>query len=348
MKEFVNKYPSRPNSHHLFLSIALFLLLTTACGANAGQRTGEYLGEWAESESAAPGDVATTAPLVNFDADSAYSYVARQLAFGPRVPNTEAHRQAGDWIASELRRHGASVTEQTMKLKAFDGTVLDSRNIFAQFNPEARQRILLLAHWDSRPWADEDPDPAKRHLPVDGANDGASGVAVLLEIARQLNHVNPGKGIDILMADAEDWGEDGNDDSWAMGTRYFATNPPVKGYSPDFAILLDMVGGENATFCREYFSEKAAPQVAEKLWSTANRLGYGNIFLNRMGSAVLDDHVELIKAGIPAIDIIEYHPGEESGFNSRWHTTSDNLEGISTETLKGVGDTLITFLLDNR
>lgn len=318
------------------------------CGKNSGQKIGETLGEWAQAESVSPEDVATTSGTINFDADSAYNYLDRQVAFGPRVPNTVAHQKAGDWLAEELKRQGADVTEQSMKLKAFDGTVLNARNIFARISPPGatgeHSPILLLAHWDCRPWADKDPDPEKRSMPVDGANDGASGVAVLLEIARQLA-LNPIKiPVDILLVDAEDWGTDGDEDSWALGTKYFVENPPVKGYSPTAAILLDMVGGEGAVFCREYFSERSAPQLAEAIWHTAAGLGYGNMFVNRMGSAILDDHVQLIKAGIPSIDIIEYHPEEESGFNARWHTSSDNLDGISKSTLEAVGKTLMQFL----
>ena len=298
----------------------------------------------AESESPAPGDIMDEPPLGNFDADSAYMYLARQVAFGPRVPNTPAHKATGDWLAAELRRHGLKVTEQNAKLEAFDGTLLEARNIFGQLNPEVKDRVLLLAHWDCRPWADEDPDPQKRDQPVDGANDGASGVAVLLEIARQLSEQNYKKGIDILFVDAEDWGMDGDDDSWALGTQYFIKNPPVKGYSPNYAILLDMVGGEGAVFPREYFSERSAPWLSEAIWKAASDSGYGELFLNRLGTAVTDDHVQLIAAGIPAIDIIEFHPGRDGGFNSRWHTTADNLDGISKSTLDAVGNTLLTFL----
>lgn len=325
--------------------IFLFLLSTLlACNSKNTGQLKENLALWSESESVAPEDVATSAPLVNFNGDSAYRYLASQLEFGPRVPNTIAHRKAGDWLSGELKRHGLKVTEQTAKLKAFDGTILDARNIFGQYNPEAKDRILLLAHWDCRPWADQDPDPEKRILPVDGANDGASGVAILLEIARQLS-LNPiDKGIDILFVDAEDWGTEGDDDSWALGTRYFVENYPVKGYSPRFAILLDMVGGNGATFYREYFSEKSASVLADQIWQTAHRLGHGDFFPDRMGSAIMDDHVQLIKAGIPAIDIIEYDMRGGGGFNPRWHTTKDNLEGISKNTLDVVGSTLITFL----
>ncbi len=283
-------------------------------------------------------------PAVVFDADSAYSYVSEQVAFGPRVPGSEAHRMAGEWLAAELRRHGAEVVEQKATLTCFDGKKFDALNIFGQYNPDADDRLLLLAHWDCRPWADQDPDPANHDRPVDGANDGASGVGVLLEIARQLSATNPGKGVDILFVDLEDRGTDGDEQSWALGARYFVENPPVDGYAPAYAILLDMVGGKDAVFCREYFSEQAAPQLASAIWGIAEASGYGSLFRNRMGGAVTDDHVQLIEHGIPAIDIIEYHPEAESGFNPRWHTVADNMEGIDPATLKAVGQTVVNFI----
>lgn len=315
-----------------------------SCGAKGSQQVSSAMKLLAEGESPVGTDVSTQAPLGNFQSDSVYQYLAKQVSFGPRVPNSDAHRRAGDWLSSELKRHGAKVTEQKMQLKAFDGTVLNSRNILGQINPDAKERILLLSHWDSRPWADKDPDPDKRSQPVDGANDGASGVAVLLEIARQLSLHPIQKGVDILFVDAEDWGTDGDDDSWALGTAYFVENPPSGFVMPQSAILLDMVGGKDAVFCREYFSERANPALAEEIWQTAHQLGYGEIFLNRMGSAIMDDHIQLIKAGIPAIDIIEYNPENNTGFNPRWHTTSDNMEGISKATLGAVGQTLMAFL----
>lgn len=277
-----------------------------------------------------------------FSADSAYVYLSRQVDFGPRMPNTEAHRQAADWLVSELKRHGAAVTEQYADLKAFDGTVLHARNIFGQFNPEVDNRILLLAHYDCRPWADQDPDPEKRSRPIDGANDGASGVAVLLEMARQISSSNIKTGVDILFADAEDWGTEGDDESWAMGTRYFANNPVIPNYTPAYAILLDMVGGKDAQFPVEYFSQQNAPDLVNEFWGVAREAGFGSRFPFRIGSAVTDDHIEFIKVGIPAIDIIEYHPG--SGFNPHWHTSADNLSNISKETLGAVGQTLFQFL----
>lgn len=284
---------------------------------------------------------------ISFDADSAYSYVARQVAFGPRVPNTEAHRLCGEWLSGELRKRGMKVVEQRAELKAFDGTKLNALNIFGQFNPEKDDRVLLLAHWDCRPWADQDADPANHKIPVDGANDGASGVGVILEIARQLSLKNPGKGIDVLFVDAEDWGTEGDEQSWAMGARYFMEHLPVDNYMPREAILLDMVGGKNAVFCREYFSEQAAPRLAQSLWGIAESLGYGNLFLNQFGGAVTDDHVQLIEHGIPTVDIIEYHPADEVGFDPDWHTVNDNLDGIDRNTLQAVGETVMYYIVNN-
>lgn len=321
-----------------FLLIVGMAWVGASCGAKGASSSSDSVAAVTEMQE---GSGATDI----FSADSAYVYVERQVAFGPRVPNTEAHRRTGDWLYSELQRHGAQMIDQRMTLRAFDGTDLSARNIMGRYNPEATERTLLVAHWDCRPWADEDPDESKRSLPVDGANDGASGVGVLLEVARRLGESAPAKGVDILFVDAEDWGSSGDSDSWALGAKYFVENPPVTGYAPDRVILLDMVGGKDAKFYREYFSETSAPDLNDELWVTGGKLGYGNRFINRIGTAVTDDHVHFIAAGIPSVDIIEYNPGE-GGFNSRWHTTSDNMAGISAETLGIVGTTLMTYLLN--
>lgn len=313
-------------------TVSLALLLS--CGAGKKTSAGIDNGDAASHEQNA----------TLFSADSAYSYVASQVDFGPRVPGSEAHRLCGDWLSDKLKSFGAEVTEQNATLTTFDGTKIPMRNIFARINPDAEKRALLLAHWDCRPWADHDPNPEYRSTPVDGANDGASGVGILLEIARILPKDGP--GVDILLCDAEDWGEESNDESWALGAKYFAQNLPVKGYMPSSAILLDMVGASEATFMREYFSQLANPALADEIWAIAKQLGYENMFINRMGSAVNDDHVELIKAGIPAIDIIDYREG--SGFYDGWHTTSDNMDRISKETLGAVGNILETYLLKDQ
>lgn len=277
-----------------------------------------------------------------FDADSAYAYVAKQVAFGPRVPNSSAHEATAAWLSAELRRHGAELTEQKADLKAFDGTVLKNTNIMGSFNPEADNRLLLLAHYDTRPWADEDADKSNRRKPIDGANDGGSGVGVLLEAARQIGRQNPGYGIDILFADSEDYGTEGDESSWALGTRYFAENPIKPGYRPSEAILLDMVGGKGAVFPAEYFSRRSAPALDDAFRAAAERAGHGNLFPKVYGGAVTDDHVELIKQGIPAIDIIDYRVNE--GFCPTWHTLDDTMENIDRETLRAVGETLMNYI----
>lgn len=321
-----------------YIPVMVCAAMLGACSARGGNT---------QSDSPASDAGSAAVQAAAFSADSAYAYVEHQVNMGPRVPNTRAHALTADWLAGELRRRGADVTEQTADLQAFDGTTLKARNILARFNPDAQRRLLLLAHWDCRPWADEDPDPAKRSAAVDGANDGASGTGVLLEIARQLQATPPKEGVDILLVDAEDWGTSGSEDSWALGAQHFVANPPIVGYQPSEAILLDMVGGTDAQFRREYFSEHAAPQLNDALWSTAAALGYADRFINRMGAAITDDHVMLIEAGIPAVDIIEYYPGEGGPFNPRWHTASDNMEGISAETLGIVGTTVMTYLRSN-
>lgn len=310
-----------------------------ACGCGA---TGH--GNAADSAQAAE-TAGVPAGVPAFSGDSAYANVAAQVAFGPRVPNTEAHRRAGDWLCGRLRGYGADVTEQKAELTAFDGTKLQARNIYARFNPQRRERVLLLAHWDCRPWADEDPDPEMRREPVDGANDGASGVGVLLEIARLLQAAPEADGlpgVDILLVDAEDWGSHDDDDSWALGCKYFVANPPGKDFSPSRAILLDMVGSPNATFYKEYFSEQAAPDINAALWSAAAARGYRAMFPPAVGSAVTDDHRPLIEAGIPAVDIIDYRP--QQGFDPVWHTTADNMDNISARTLGAVGQTVTDYL----
>lgn len=314
--------------------MSLCILLFAAC--SAGRQT-DGSRQVAESS-----DIEETITRPQFDADSAYRNVETLAGFGPRVPNTEAHRRTGDWLAAEMRRYGWNVTEQKARLKAFDGTMLNARNIFAQLNPEKDDRLLLLAHWDSRPWADQDPDPARRGEPVVGANDGASGVGVLLEAARQLALRNSDAAVDILFVDAEDWGAEDDEDSWALGTKYFAEHPPVAGYRPLQAILLDMVGSPDARFGVEYFSQESNPMLLRQVWNNAMALGHDRYFHGGFGGAVTDDHVQLISHGIPSIDIIDYrYSPDYQGFDPVWHTTFDDMRNISRETLGAVGETIL-------
>lgn len=296
--------------------------------------------------------VVKTVNVPVFNADSAYYFIQKQLSFGPRVPNTKAHRDCGDWLAATLRQYNAEVTEQRTKLRAFDGTMLDARNIIGSFNPETRSRIMLCSHWDSRPWADHDPDIANRKKPVPAANDGASGVGVLLELARVLSSENPGVGVDIIFFDAEDYGEPQDyrgsyQDAWALGSQYWSRNPHTPGYSARFGILLDMVGADGAVFSQEAYSRYYAPNIVRKVWETAERIGYGNVFINRNVGQVIDDHLYVNEyLRIPTIDIIDYSDERYKGFFDYWHTIGDDIDKISKQTLKAVGQTVTTVVFE--
>ena len=286
-----------------------------------------------------------------FDADSAYFFLAKQVEFTPRVPNTKAHRDCAAFLINTLGKYADTVISIPLTAKAYNGTLLNGQNIVGVFNPEARRRILLAAHWDSRPYADHDPVPAHRRTPIDGANDGASGVAVLLEVARQLR-LNPVEiGIDIVFFDLEDYGAPqdertaGGDNFWCLGAQAWAKNQHVKNYHALYGILLDMVGGKGAQFSKEGTSMQYAPDVVEKVWYRAQLLGFSSYFPNKETPHILDDHW-YINAGtnIPMIDIIEYDAASNTGFNKHWHTLSDNLDNIDKETLAVVGKVLLSVI----
>ena len=290
-----------------------------------------------------------------FQADSAYRYCEQQCQFGPRTMNSDAHEQCGQWIAEKFRSFGLQVTEQKAELKGYDGTMLRSTNIIASFKPELTDRLMLCAHWDSRPWADNDPDEQHWQQPVMAANDGASGVAVMLEVARLLPdslHL----GVDFICFDAEDWGvpqwSDAPDDpdSWALGAQHWAQHLHAEGYKPRYAILLDMVGGQGARFFRELYSKRYAPQVVERVWQAAQVMGFSSYFPRKDGGMITDDHVPVNQvAGIPCIDIIPYYPDcEASSFGPTWHTVNDDMQHIDPNTLKAVGQTLVQVLFSEQ
>lgn len=290
-----------------------------------------------------------------FSADSAYLHIERQVAFGPRVPGTPGHKATSAYLASELERYGMKVTLQEMTLTAYDGTALESVNLIASHNPGAEKRVLLFAHWDTRPIADHDPNTSRRSEPIPGADDGASGVGVLLETARLLNTEGlKNIGVDIILFDAEDYGapqdagyEGDSEETWALGTQYWTRNPIPPGYKADFGILLDMVGAKGAAFYREYYSQESAGRFVSMIWDKARRLGHGKFFRNEMGGSVTDDHIFIIRnLRIPCVDIINYDPNTPTGFGSHWHTHGDNLDNISKETLKAVGETVWAVLED--
>lgn len=328
--------------HHSVLFISL-LFLGLACSGRGDRQAGSARG----GQSQAP---AAEVPV--FSEDSAYAYVARQVAFGPRVPNTEAHRQAAAWMVSTLGRFADTVQVQQARVRAFDGTVLSISNIIASFEPEARSRILLCAHWDSRPFADWDPDPANHYSPIPGANDGASGVGVLLEVARALSLDAPGIGIDIVLFDAEDYGEheqsnQNTEDSWGLGSQHWSRNPHRPDYNARFGILLDMVGASGARFKQEGFSMFYAPNIVRKVWATARRIGYGHFFPEEQGGYVTDDHyyVNQIR-NIPTINIIHQENNGRHGFFPQWHTLEDDIGIIDPATLKAVGQTVLTVIYE--
>lgn len=274
-----------------------------------------------------------------FNADSAYSYVEKQVAFGPRVPNTKAHVDCKNYLVAKLQQFTDTVIVQTGQVMTYDNRKLNIFNIIGRLYPKAETRVMLFSHWDSRSVADQDTE--RKNEPILGANDGASGVGILLEMARIIHEKNPGIGVDIMFFDAEDQGEATGQyqDSYCLGTQYWAKNQPIPFYKPQYGILLDMVGGKNAKFYREGGS---AGFVLEKVWGRAAQLGYADYFVNSERSAIIDDHYYVINmTGIPCIDIIQYEEGSNSRFPYYWHTHKDDMSAVDKNTLKVVGQTLL-------
>ncbi|MDG5765840.1 M28 family peptidase [Balneolales bacterium ANBcel1] len=284
-----------------------------------------------------------------FSADSAYHFIEQQVAFGPRNPGSAGHAQAMEYLAETLRKYAGnrSVFIQRFTHVGYEEDLYDMGNIIASFRPDVTDRIMLLAHWDTRPRAERDGDPRLRHEPIPGADDGGSGVGVLLELARLFRDHPPPVGVDIILFDGEDYGHEGDLDYYFLGARHWAANPPVPGYRPRFGILLDMVGGEGAVFPKEGFSMQYAPQLVREVWAQAAELGYEELFPDRRGSTIADDHWIVNRdAGIPTINIIHHKPPESGGvrFPEYWHTHDDNMEIISRETLQAVGEVMTHFI----
>lgn len=289
-----------------------------------------------------------------FSADSALLFCQQQCDFGPRVMNSEAHDRCEQWIVSKFQQYGLSVISQKATLQGYDGTPLRSTNIIASYRPDAASRVLVCAHWDCRPWADNDPNPDNHHTPIVAANDAASGVAVMLEAARLLSVDSTLRvGVDFICFDAEDWGvpewaefdgDSGN--TWALGAQHWAANPHRAGYKARFGILLDMVGGQGARFYQEGVSLYYASSVVRKVWDAAETVGFGSYFPRQEGWTITDDHLPVNQtAKVPCIDIIPYYPDcEQSSFGPTWHTVNDDMEHLDKNTLQAVGQTLIQVL----
>jgi len=328
----------------LFFATAGLLLLS--CDRTARQ----------EGQTETPGSTTSESVLTtkapDFSGDSAYFFVEKQVAFGPRVPNSAAHRNCGDYLIAMLKQYGGEVTVQEFTATAYDRTPLQARNIIAAFNPKATKRILLAAHWDTRHVADK--DSTRTRQPIDGANDGASGVGVLLEVARVLSSASqkPTVGIDIILFDVEDYGipefedrskyvsPENNAEFYCLGSQYWGKNPHKPGYSAYYGILLDMVGGKNSTFYKEGSSVKYASGIVDKVWTIAQALGYSQYFRNEQAPEIIDDHVYINEyARIPCIDIIDF--GLNSNFGAYHHTHADDMSIIDRTTLKAVGQTVL-------
>ena len=289
-------------------------------------------------------------PVPSFSADSALGFVQKQVDFGPRNPNSEGHEQALNYLTEQLREYAGrdSVYQQRFEVAGYDGDTLSLTNVVAAFNVFAADRILLCAHWDTRPRTDQDPDFTKEGEPMIGANDGGSGVAVLLELARIFKDNPPPIGVDILLFDGEDYGKQGETEMYFLGSRHWSKNQPVPNYQPRFGILLDMVGGKDAVFPKERFSMSESVALVNAIWSIAGELGHETLFPDEIGRYVQDDHIVMNQElDFPTIDIIHHNlpsVDQPKTFPNFWHTSQDNMENIDPATLKVVGEVLLELI----
>jgi len=281
---------------------------------------------------------ATKAPakIPPVNADTLYSFVEKQLSFGHRIPGTTGHKAAKDWIVAKLKSYGAEVEIQEFKASFYDVKDVDAYNIIASFNPKDTHRVLLAAHWDSRMVAEKDSDKSKRDEAIMGADDGGSGVAGLLEIARVISQNPIDLGVDLIFFDAEDNGTPNeNNKTWCLGSQYWAKNKHDKNYKAKFGILLDMIGAKGAVFGKEGVSQKYAKQYHDKIWDLAQRMGYSDLFVDTAFSGIEDDHVYVNRAGIPMLDIINYDL-QTNKFAHYHHTHKDDISVIDKRVLRVV------------
>ncbi|MGH7663352.1 MAG: M28 family peptidase [Gemmatimonadaceae bacterium] len=290
-----------------------------------------------------PGCERSVGPRTAFDGEAALEYVRTQLAFGPRIPGTEGHRRAGDWIEERMRALADTVIVQEWTHVTAAGDSLPMRNILARFRPEADDRILYLAHWDTRPVSERAQNRADRDAPVPGANDGASGVALLIGVADVLAEQAPEMGVDLLFVDGEDYGDFGRREDVLIGASYFAGHLPSLDYRPLFGVLWDMVADREIRFYQEGFSVQHAPEVVARVWRQAEDLGYSEYFVPRVGISITDDHVPLLQAGLRVIDVIDID--DRAIAYEHHHRPTDTLDKISAESLQIVGDVATALLL---
>lgn len=332
----------RRNVYIYAMTVAAVVCSLSGCGQKSRQTQG-----------------AESVRSIAFSADSAYEYASRQVAFGARVPGSDAHAACRDWLMGELERHGVRAEEQQGVMVNYAGEAQTVRNIVGHVEGQgvSRATVLLCAHWDSRPWCDEEEEYADRFVPVPGANDGASGVGVLMEVVRGLQALRGTEvsypPVDVVFFDCEDMGTPNHytgverENTWCLGSQLWAQRymetPENKRVRYEYGILLDMVGDPSATFPKEYFSVHYAQPYVERVWRAAASLGYGRYFTNQAAYPVTDDHYYVnVIAGIPCIDVIDYKMGSETGFPDWWHTKRDDMRNINKQTLKAVGETVMT------
>ena len=299
-----------------------------------------------ESINTPPKDQPQEAALVKvpaFNQDSAYAYCQAQIDFGPRIPNSAAHEKCAAWMSHKLKKWADTVYEQHYTVTAFDGLKMKSTNIIASFNPQANTRVFISSHWDTRSIADE--DTKDKDKPIDGADDGGSSTAVAMELARAIQTQHPAIGVDIVLFDSEDYGQPNDsklprmEDSWCLGSQYWAKSPHVPGYRADFGVNLDMVGTADAVFIREGVSVTNADWVSQYVWNIAGKLGYSSLFMTRIFGQITDDHYYVNQIlHIPTIDVIHY---DETGFGKYHHTHADKMDLISKQTLLSVGKVML-------
>lgn len=327
-----------------FTATAMAVLFFLSCKQKSEQK---------QESTNTPVETATKIPTPNFNADSTYAFLKTQVDFGPRVPGTTAHAKCADYLVEKLKSYGLQVTVQNGTVQTFDKKQFILKNIIAEYKPELTNRIMLSAHWDTRPWADQ--DSINKTKPFDGANDGASGVAVLMEVARQLSISKIEKGIDIVLFDLEDYGQEQDDkrfppqeNTWCLGAQYWASHPHKTGYYANYGILLDMVGGVNPKFPMEGTSMQYAPDVVEKVWSIANKMGYGNYFTTELSPETTDDHLYVnTLANIKCIDIVNYDVSKRN-YPYYHHKHTDNMDIIDKNTLKMVGQLLLEVIYSEK
>ncbi len=319
---------STTRSAHSVALLTAAAVATFACGRADGE---------ANADAAQP--AVTSYP--RFDGSSAYELVRRQVAFGPRIPGSQGHREMAAWVEAYLAERADTVVVQRFTHVTTTGDTLPLINYLARFRPDATPSVLLLAHWDTRPYSDQARNLVDREKPVPGANDGASGTAILLELASMMRDSGPPRAVDLLLVDGEDYGDFTDDRDVFLGSRYFAANLP-DGFGPEFGVLLDMVGDRDLDLYVEGYSNSYAPEVVDRIWNIAHNMGFGDIFHRSIGTSIRDDHMPLNEAGIPTINVIDFYD------YPYWHTPEDTPDKVAASSLEVVGSVMTRLIYRGR